>query len=273
MAQYDIVLLQNQSPSGVSFNEVMLGVPNEAGHALTQNPGNGALLWRPAMLLVATLPNNTNLNSVTTSGWYDMPDANTYGNMPAAQLPAVLQVFDIKSLIVQLLYAAFPDQSGSLVFHRRKVGSALWSSWQPLSQSWQPPLELLEEQDVLNLINNSNKQLIAENPVYDAFELLPGHKNHLILIYAELRPREPPPFFSINIPHQNHFIGSEAFEPGSVYELVLMTDTPTQLNFMVDEGVIVGGEQLVHGELWLRKHKFTRLICINNNEWLVEGTS
>lgn len=271
MAQYDLVLLQNQSPSGVSFNEVMLGVPNEAGHALSQNPANGSLSWKPAMLLVATLPSNTNLNTVTTSGWYDLPALNAFDNMPAAQLPAVLQVFDIKSLVVQLFYAAYPDESGNYIFFRRKVGNN-WFEWLALGQNAEPPAELLNEQDVVNLINNSNKQIIIENTVVNTFDLLPSHKNHLILLYAELDPRDPPPYFMVNIPHLNHLPPGQGFEIGSVYELCLMTDVNAKFNFMVDENVIEGGEQLYLGELWLEKYKTARLTCINNNEWLIEGT-
>ncbi|MBK9292555.1 MAG: hypothetical protein IPM52_13165 [Bacteroidetes bacterium] len=271
MAQYDLVLLQNQSPSDVSFNEVMLGVPNEAGHALTQNPANGALAWKPAMLLVATLPTNTNLNTVTTSGWYDLPALSSYDNIPEVPPPAVLQVFDIKSMVVQLLYAAYPDQSGHFIFFRNKVGN-YWRGWQPIAQSANPPAELLDENDVVNLINNSNKQIIAENPVVDTFDLLPIHKNHLILLYAELDPRNPPPYFNVNIHHQNQFTPGEGYEIGSVYELCLMSDTETQLNFIVDETVISGGEQLVHGRYDLIKYTSARLTCIKNNEWLVEYT-
>ncbi|MCE1202914.1 MAG: pyocin knob domain-containing protein [Bacteroidia bacterium] len=275
MAQYDLVLFQNNATSGLAFTEVNLGKPPDVGYALTQNPVNGLLAWKPAFLLMATLPDQSNINEITTTGYYDLPTGQGYSNSPSSSYPAILQVYDIKSMIVQIYYASNTDGSGSIMWHRRKLGSS-WSPWTSFGASNTPPAELLSEQDVIDLINARNTQIIAENPVIDIYDLIPRLKNTLILLYAELDTRNRTDVFTINIPHQNH-LGTDPFEIGSTYDICLMTNIPAYLNFLPDETIIQGGEQTIHTstDLNLVQYRPVRLICINHNTWLIQspGTS
>ncbi|MBS4056498.1 MAG: hypothetical protein KGZ82_04185 [Bacteroidales bacterium] len=45
MAQYDLILVRNDAPTGVDFAEVTLSKPTRAGLFMTQNPGTGAFSW------------------------------------------------------------------------------------------------------------------------------------------------------------------------------------------------------------------------------------
>lgn len=274
MAKYDLVLLRNDADSGVNYSEIRLGVPPDYGFALTQNPTTGVLGWKPAFLFVSTLADYTDLNTTTYSGFYDLPSNQNYTNIPSGNLPALLQVFDIKSLIIQILFAAAPDNDGTAIYYRRKVGNS-WSLWVPFGQQGSPPVDMVSEQNVIDIINSHVRPLLVENPVVDLYELLPNKINHLILLYADLNQNNPPEFFSVFIPHQIH-LSNGLFLSGSVYEICLMTNIPAKLIFLPDEGAMMG-DQTVYPEVrnyfTLQPYKPVRLTCLADNTWLVEGTA
>lgn len=266
MAKYDLVLLRNDADSGVNYSEIRLGVPPDYGFALTQNPTTGVLGWKPAFLFVSTLADYTDLNTTTYSGFYDLPSNQNYTNIPSGNLPALLQVFDIKSLIIQILFAAAPDNDGTAIYYRRKVGNS-WSLWVPFGQQGSPPVDMVSEQNVIDIINSHVRPLLVENPVVDSYELLPDKLNSLILLYAEVRQQE---YFSVFIPHQNHL--PNQFLHGSSFEICLMTDVPAQLIFLPDETQMLGDQTVFPtGVHILIPYIPVRLTCLGDNTWLVEG--
>lgn len=90
----------------------------------TGNPPNWSA-WSPMSLMAGTVPNNTDLNSVVTPGYYLLSVNYTYTNMPTgAATMLVLKTSMSASAILQVCYGV-----GRAPCHRFRTDATTWSAW------------------------------------------------------------------------------------------------------------------------------------------------
>ena len=146
MAQYELVLVKNDSVSGVSYSEYTLQKPPATGYSLTQHPSTGALSWVQSMNNGGVVSGD--FNNYTEIGYYIIPDTGTFANDPK-YIDGVLQVFKTTSgVIYQTAYVkppTNPTNPTTFVRHFRPGSPGVWTSWAAVELVYEVPIRPPED--------------------------------------------------------------------------------------------------------------------------------
>lgn len=274
MAQYDLVFVQNNASSGVAFSEIKLGKPPDVGFALTQHPNTGLLSWVQSMNLITVYGQNdsVNLDTLTKTGMYHIHKNTTVTGGPSKCDGGTLMVYNSPSGIYQVMQGFEFSTIRKAVFFVRfnDSSSETWSSWSSLGGAVHT--QWGDDPEFSSAVRDEIEQSTIKTLLFDRnseMELSPEHINCLLIIAPEETPK-----FTVSIPSNIDlaFLEAPTFKSGSVYTIRSMSDLPIQLLFY-DPTLALGEAQVVHtnGYYHPGKHKSIQLICIGNDEWLVEG--